>query len=75
VDAGNIIGSTPLHEAAFNGHKEAAICLLDHRADINAKRDSLLSPVLLKKAISLLSISLSSVGLISIWPTTREPNL
>ena len=26
-----------LHQVAFDGHKEAAICLLDHGADINAK--------------------------------------
>jgi ankyrin repeat protein len=31
------LGQTPLHQAAYQGHKEAAICLLDHGADVNAK--------------------------------------
>ena len=31
-------GRTPLHNAAFNGHKEAVACLLNHRADVDAVR-------------------------------------
>jgi ankyrin repeat protein len=38
-------------------------------------RDSLLLPLLLKKAISLLSTFLSSVELISAWPTMKDPHL
>jgi ankyrin repeat protein len=37
VDVRNILGRTPLHMVAFKGHKEAAIYLLDHRAEINPK--------------------------------------
>ena len=54
-------GQTPLHIAAFKGHNE----------------DSLLSPVLLKKAKSPLSISLSSISMVlmSIRPTIKDTSL
>jgi hypothetical protein len=59
------------------GHKEAAIYLLDHGAEVNSKdsKDPLLLPLLLTKAISLLFISSSSEELISIWLTLKEPHL
>src|SRR5215467_3108124 len=31
------LGATPLHDAAWNGYKEIAELLLDHRADVNAR--------------------------------------
>ena len=66
IDVKDKYGWTPLHKAAaFKGQEEAAICLLDHAADVNAKDNKGFTP-LLKKAISLLSTSLSSVELISI---------
>ena len=59
--------------------QEADICLLDHGADVNAKNSTggtvpqvLLSPMLLSKAISPLSISLSFVELIFTWLTLKE---
>jgi uncharacterized protein (AIM24 family) len=52
--------------------------MIAYRGAISFEREGLLERgvgQLLKKAISLLSIFLSSVELISIWPTLKEPHL
>lgn len=37
VDARNALGSTPLHDAAWNGNTEIAAFLIAHGADVNAR--------------------------------------
>jgi ankyrin repeat protein len=38
-------GATPLHQAAYAGHKEVAELLLAHGADVNAENDSVQTPL------------------------------
>ena len=74
IDAKSELGQTPLHRAAGEGQKEAAVCLLDRGADVNTK-DKGGFTAMGQRAISLLSNSLSSVELISIWLTFKEQHL
>jgi ankyrin repeat protein len=41
------LGQTPLHQTAFYGQQEAAICLLDHGADVNAADNEGGTPLML----------------------------
>jgi ankyrin repeat protein len=43
TDVRDKLGQTPLYHAAACGQQEAAICLLDHGADVNAAGDQGLS--------------------------------
>ncbi len=39
VNLGNKVGETPLHVAAINGHTQIARLLVEHGADVSARRD------------------------------------
>lgn len=43
-DKKDINGETPLHKAAFNGHFDVCLTLLEHDADINSMYVTLLIP-------------------------------
>jgi ankyrin repeat protein len=45
VNARDNGGSTPLHQAAINGHKEIAELLIANGADVNAKTDAGVTPL------------------------------
>jgi len=45
VSSKDIGGWTPLHQAAFAGHKEVAQFLLDHNADVNARDNYDVTPL------------------------------
>ena len=38
-------GSTALHRAAYRGHEDVVECLLNHKADVNAKNQKGLTPL------------------------------
>ena len=46
IDERDMLGQTPLHAAASHGRKKAAICLLDHKAEINAVDNDGFTPLM-----------------------------
>ena len=44
VNAKNYAGWTPLHEAAFEGHKETTELLLASKAEVNARNNTRQTP-------------------------------
>lgn len=46
IDERDMLGQTPLHAAASHGRKKAAICLLDHMAEINAVDNDGFTPLM-----------------------------
>lgn len=56
LDARNLYGSTPLHEAAFNGHEDVAELLLEHGANLLDTNYGSATPLFLAVAQGRLSM-------------------